>query len=579
MKNTLMRILKAAFSVLCFAAAFAAEFSAFTFTVMGQWRVMMSFDKSTEIDGTVYAGGGKPSLTVYETENMQTYVEITRMDTSGKYETLEVEGKLEMEFEEGRYRVLPYAVDETGGRLYPDGYPLDFVYDNTPPSNPVFEADPGERYYEAPDREDYDVFTAQKTEIRVRCSDDNSGVDSVYMETEEGVVKCDSLVIDEGGKGSIRAFGIDRCGNQSSIVTLNSKIFVDSRPPESQIERWEDDKAVRFTLKAEDRESGIRDIVVKWNGKVIKKVDFSSDTEKRDYKKLDISIENERIGLGDNELEMTCRDFAGNSTGVRNNVFREDRLSPRIRIGGVEDGAIVRGEARIEVDVEEEYPDPDNSFVRSEKRSRVYGDCDQELKLGDELLFNEDGRYQILIRAVDKAGNTSERRLGFTIDNTPPLIKGLDKYDGKSFEYFCLDSDPEDFFFDDNLLEGELYLKGERLSGYERIAESGHYVLEARGRDAAGNSSDLTVEFDIGKDATEAPETISAGEDDDIGTFGGISENNNKEISRTTVTKSLSVNMAGNESRAGDGEDAIYIYVFIAAAFFISCAVLVTGPG
>ena len=156
--------------------------------------------------------------------------------------------------------------------------------------------------------------------VKVKCSDAVSGVDKVFMETKNGTLEGDTAVIGQGTSGELYAWSVDRCGNESEIYECDTVVLVDTVAPVVTVDREEADGGVRYEIKLSDADSGIWDASVRWNGKTIKKLDLSQESLGIYDREIKLRIEEKDVELGENKMEITCRDFAGNNTDVTNIV-------------------------------------------------------------------------------------------------------------------------------------------------------------------------------------------------------------------------------------------------------------------
>jgi hypothetical protein len=160
--------------------------------------------------------------------------------------------------------------------------------------------------------------------------------------------------------------------------------------------------------------------------------------------------------------------------------FSIDRTSPVLSLEGV-GGSVVREASPVVT-------------ARDEFLVALTVDVDgRPLEPGETL--SAEGRHVIIAEAFDRANNTSSARWEFTIDRTPPAInvRGLsDRYTNRDVALVVDIADPHPSH-QTVLLNGAPFTPGTVVSA------DGDYLLQVVASDAAGNLSQVAVEFTIDK--------------------------------------------------------------------------------
>ena len=109
----------------------------------------------------------------------------------------------------------------------------------------------------------------------------------------------------------------------------------------------------------------------------------------------------------------------------------------------------------------------------------------------NEAAIVNEGKYKLIIKAVDEAGNETKVVYNFEIDKTAPevtidgVIDGM-KYDKEVKPVITISEDTE----------LTMTLNGEGYNG-EEIKSEGDYILKVVAKDKAGNITEVEVEFSI----------------------------------------------------------------------------------
>ncbi len=463
----------------------------------------LEFDLYEETDALIYASGNKPVFTMEVPPGMKGFAEVEKYSGGRSRELRETQDRMTLEFEEGRYSILPYLEDEGGNKIYAEGFPVTFLYDSTPPERVDFEIEmPGNGMTDTR-REDCSIFAADTVTLRVKAEDALSGIKGIFLEWDGESKETDSAVIDSGTCGAIGARCVDLCGNESPVYICDYSIMVDRSAPVIELKHKENDDGVSFTAILEDTASGLKNVRVSWEDEVLREKDFTLNHKKVEKEELTFDVTGDMIGREEGELSVFLQDCAGNDRRVTARIRRRDDDKPVILISGIRNGGVSSEPVALSVDIEDGDIDRDSIEIKA-VRQGITGSGEYSFDPGDSFVFYEDGMYEFMVRAADRSGNTAEERLVFTVDSTPPVITGLEKYKGKQLSTFSLAGDMADMFSDVTLVQYHLYLNGRDFMEYEEIDEPGSYEVEVMAADQAGNIGQDSAFFEI--PGTMAPE-------------------------------------------------------------------------
>ncbi len=218
---------------------------------------------------------------------------------------------------------------------------------------------------------------------------------------------------------------------------------------------------------------------------------------------------------GDYTITITATDRAGNVAQTQTLSFTVDCTAPVITLTGTKDYLVTDQSITLNFVVVESYFETNKVQIQGSRRSpdgktenlTIPGWTNSARASSLSQAFSKDGYYTITITATDKAGNSKQQTIHFTIDTEPPVIGDLSKYDGKYLSYFQLEEDLEDLIFEITVPTVKMTLNGEAYDG-KKITEDGKYTLVIEVVDEVGLTASKTVEFVI--DNT-APKVIFAG--------------------------------------------------------------------
>ena len=230
---------------------------------------------------------------------------------------------------------------------------------------------------------------------------------------------------------------------------------------------------------------------------------------------------------GNYELIVTAVDLAGN-TSTSTVKFAIDKVAAVITVAGVEEGKTYNH------NVTPTYTTNEAATVTATLNGKTYN--------GEEI--TADGKYELIVTAVDLAGNTSTSTVKFAIDKTAAVITVAGVEEGKTYNHNVT---PTYTTNEDAIATATL--NGKTYNG-EEITADGNYELIVTSVDLAGNTSTSTVKFAI--DKTAAVITVAGVED-------GKAYNHNVTPTYTatenaTVTATLNGKPYNGEEVAVDGK-------------------------
>ncbi|MGJ7922737.1 Ig-like domain-containing protein [Neobacillus sp. LXY-4] len=205
---------------------------------------------------------------------------------------------------------------------------------------------------------------------------------------------------------------------------------------------------------------------------------------------------------------IKATDKAGNGPIEAAKTFTIDTVKPAIEITGVENGEHYNVDKPVTATIKDVNLDVNKITVKKDGASYNAGGFsvthhpyeDSVAKLTHN--FNAEGDYEIIVEAIDKAGNSFSQQVRFTIDKTKPVItpkfKGENRIikDGEFINKiftpeFALD-ESEDMIVSVTLNGGANVKNNIPLASTEMEY---HYTVLAR--DKAGNESTLEIRFTL----------------------------------------------------------------------------------
>lgn len=191
---------------------------------------------------------------------------------------------------------------------------------------------------------------------------------------------------------------------------------------------------------------------------------FTATLDGEEYKGAPVTAE------GAHKLIVNANNLAGNFSTFEIN-FTIDKTAPVITLTGVEDGKAYNTNIKP---------------VFSANEGTVTATLNGKEYKGEEI--SAEGKYELILNAVDLAGNISTKKLSFNIDKTAPVITVAGVEEGKCYNNAAKVQISVDKGIFTAVLDGKEY-KG------EEILAAGEHTLVVDAKDALGNTSTKTVKF------------------------------------------------------------------------------------
>lgn len=229
------------------------------------------------------------------------------------------------------------------------------------------------------------------------------------------------------------------------------------------------------------------------------------------------------------EIYAITTDAAGNQSVSNTIQFVIDKTAPRLSISGTSSGTVSGTPITLDFDCEESF------FETNEVMIKVVRELDGTI-VTEQLngfptnakftsmshTFSEDGTYEVILSAVDKAGNVAKlKSITFTVDRTKPEIrisgtKNYEQWDmpmaltlavtesyfaGSKIEIKGTRTDIDGKIEDVNL--SDFRYTGKISSLTTIFDQDGYYDLEVVAKDEAGNRESARIHFTIDCTAPE----------------------------------------------------------------------------
>ncbi|MEW8969299.1 MAG: Ig-like domain-containing protein [Mesobacillus sp.] len=441
--------------------------------------------------------------------------------------------------QEGKYEI---SLSSTDGLGHSDSIqPVTFTIDKTAPQLTVENVVKTEEQTDGPPKESRD--------LKISVSDTNMD----WEQTKIHVTRNDAEFLSKTGKDVPGTHSFTEDGNY--IVNIEStdkagnttkheeiKFTIDNTKPELKIFGVEHNG---HYPKLENLEISIQDLtfllsktelVVKKDGEDFNVGDGNWNESltpgglRKAIRKLSFTEE------GDYEISLTSTDFLGFENSLGPVKFTIDYTAPVVEAKGIADGAFIQKGNSVTIKVKEhnfKFNDVDIAVL---KDGEVYSIGEWENTAEDSALshqFDEDGDYELSVKAKDKAGNEAEeQKLHFTVDNVEPEVKVTGVTDGKFYNGSReVNISVEERNFANNKVDLKVTRKVEvdgvkmnysigewknvaKLSelGY-KFEKDGDYEIIVSSKDAAGNeAAEQKILFTI--DQVEPELSITGVEDD-----------------------------------------------------------------
>ena len=314
------------------------------------------------------------------------------------------------------------------------------------------------------------------------------------------------FVTDRDGDYSVECRAVDRAGNTSATV---KRIFrIDRTPPGVSFEGLSDGEILAgdgaLKINAFDNFADSYKVSVK--GSLTSRTG-TSDLRLAEYRVDGRNSSNTYYFKADGEysLSVTAEDLAGNK--YEDDIsFTIDKVAPVIEVSGglnLKEAMVTNEPPTMEFKVREfNYGSASVSCML--KRYKEDGTsemcrCPEWVMDGEDSRFtitiDEEGSYELSVRAADAAGNTAGKTLRFTLDMTSPDIDYVDNLNRKYVKSFKLPDNFGEYIKDNSDVKYQTYINSMNYDESSEIDEDGKYILKVSAVDDAGNQAEKTVEF------------------------------------------------------------------------------------
>ncbi|SDZ30346.1 Ig-like domain (group 3) [Evansella caseinilytica] len=449
---------------------------------------------------------------------------------------LEMDGESKMTGEytfekDGVYRLVVEAADKAGNR---ESQTVVFINDTKAPQLSVDGVENGKEYRkhligsdQVTIRVKDENLDLEKTVLTVTKTDINGKTTKLNLEPLELIndrEATNSYPFNEDGRYVIKLESTDKAGNKAVHETM--AFTLDTVSPVIDISGARTDRHYRtnrdVVITVEDTTLDLDNtsIEVKRNG-----TGYSGKFKKESLSDTKAQFSHSFTEEGTYELVVKSQDRVKNQPTEKAMTFVVDKTAPEISLSGIaNNGFVQKGNIRIEV--KERYFETNSVEVRVEKDGKSYTDprFDEWKNTGETsvliLPFDKtsgDGHYEVTVTAVDKAGNRTEAKRSFTIDNTKPKINISDvpRYNNENQR---ISVEVTETNFANNNVEVEVVQKhpvtkavvrrytekwdntGVKSRNHYTFDEDFEYTVHVSATDAAGNRADgESVTFTIDK--------------------------------------------------------------------------------
>lgn len=360
------------------------------------------------------------------------------------------------------------------------------------------------------------IFTNEPLEITVKSEDAGSGMEAIYYQADDGTTGTlprgsSIIVLNPGFHGRIKAYAVDKAGNQSEPATSET-ILSENISPEIYIqtegsgEIWHSGPVkVHVNVSDPGLSSGIRSLKCYSAGSVAVQEEHISSAGVTSVQ-ADFVVDT--LSEGGNGIPVIAEavDWAGNYH-TENILLYIDSTVPVIQSEGIHDKMIAGEPVNGKINIWEEnilaYQKMEIWKINSDKsRELVEKKENQKLPtdmqdVGWNVSFGEDGVYEIYVAAEDLAGHKSEQHYQIIVDKTNPVIRYVDQMQGAYVPYFQWNYGKEEVVQDSTEYSYAIRLDGAFYNAGTRVTDEGARMLQVEAVDAAGNKSTAEAIFQI----------------------------------------------------------------------------------
>lgn len=492
-------------------------------------------------ESIVFHVSGIPEREEETGSRILTYYRLDPIGENGKRQEGKIQKVSDGEIQvntQGKYEVVIWNEDEAGNKSL--DYRREICYDNKAPeiiSNPHFVLE-GEK--EQAGYTDYKFFAKDELKLKFTAQDLESGLSRIIIKNGESILseklltantkKTDfEIGISKEGKYRLSVVLYDKSGEYVSITSGIDGFIIDNSGPElrlsgeSQLEEWKN-QDITCEITGTDAGAGMRKVTAVLNGTTMEK----AANGYQESLQMSVTASEEAQTSEGYFLKVEATNNANEKQTLEKKVLL-DKTAPKITLSGMEPNAIINENAMLTIKVEEQIFDLAEVTLGAKRTidhvtaSYPIGTfkCNA-IETVNQYGFEEDGIYEVVADAVDRAGNRAEQqRIEFTVDRTAPEIKisGVeeDSYQNKDV---TMQVEVTESFFETN----EVTIKATRTidgttSAYPMNAfrntgkistmsysftEDGMYQIEVSATDKAGNTSAIQKwKFTIDKTTPE----------------------------------------------------------------------------
>ncbi|MDO5155654.1 MAG: Ig-like domain-containing protein [Eubacteriales bacterium] len=323
--------------------------------------------------------------------------------------------------------------------------------------------------------------------------------------------------ITQEGKYEIYAITTDGAGNRTESNKL--EFVVDFSAPQLSITGVEDGtvsaSSVDLTFSCDESFYDTNDVRIEVNRKLDgKTISEQIDALPKNQKNASVSQTFSKDGVY--EVSMSAKDRAGNVSETKKVTFSIDQTKPIVSIRGTDNYQLWDESPTLEFVVEESFYNDDTVKISGTKTDIDGNVEDVELPrfvstgIVSSLAktFVDEGIYDLVLSAKDKAGNQASNEIHFTVDHTKPMINGVKTLDGGYYQEFQLAESLDGMFKDLTVISYRMLLNGIEYDGVSPVTDEGKYTLELEVSDELGHIANEMIEFIVDR---TAPKVIFSG--------------------------------------------------------------------
>lgn len=349
------------------------------------------------------------------------------------------------------------------------------------------------------------IYDLNKVSIDITKEQD--GVATKYSDNDfncNDILSARDFGFNEEGTYKVLVSSVDAAGNKA--VTQNVEFTIDKTAPKIEIQGIEDNKFYNSNV-----ELGVKVIESNYSSdnvaiNVTRVLDgeistFSFNNFPNDQKES--TLNHVFSEDGEYTISVVARDKAGNQGETVVKTFTIDKTAPQVDILGIDDYEISSDTISIKYHVVESNYNT-NSVTINISREDIDGNVtdissaewNNINKVTDiSQNFYEEGRYCIVITAVDQAGNESTTKKNFIIDISNPIIKYIDEIDGQYYQSFKFTYDINKVVKDLTVPMYKIYMDGMEYDINETITSEGKHTLKIEVTDELGHYSVAKADF------------------------------------------------------------------------------------